>query len=570
MVLRAGPGGREVVAVDVKNRHIVKITQKFGRRRFIGYAGRPWGTARRMTVIRPDSYDDALSLIPGETAPMVRKQVTLKDQYYRLTQFFEEERRGGLTGWRVDPKRIARKFGFTKLKVRLPTQGEIMSYECTNGDAFCGPQYGATKGKEREKIAEEAAEIWRTFREEECFDAPPPLWYVGGREKPMSYTDFMMDKPARMILMPTGEEEFVSGRFVHAVLGWLKNNITPAVLGVGPYQGNWRRLGKEFEGSTRFLEMDYSGYDATVSEELIRRAFQIISYSIDPEEEDAVVSRWLNWVMDSFINSYIVMPDRFVFQKSKGIPSGSVWTSLIGTLVNYIVIVEAMAWAGIDSRSTTVRVCGDDSLIGFKVGEEEKMKTLPMWIEARFGVTVKEWKITSKWSKNPEDRGETPKFLGRYWDPEGLPWREPKESALQLVSPKGKINSIDDAYVEAFMDNPRDLKLQEIVQRRLGDVAFDELYGKVHRAYVGDGCRRTGHEIYRRRSGAIRYIGGRSHKWRSWTEAILYGSSRSGRWRIRRNEGGTEEANKDSFISWEAVIAESTAQQPAALRPRRR
>jgi hypothetical protein len=113
---------------------------------------------------------------------------------------------------------------------------------------------------------------------------------------------------------------------------------------------------------------DFSGFDQTVPSWLIRVAFDILRQNIDFEnyrgervgKKDA--QKWRN-VWDAmvwyFINTPILMPDGRMFRKYRGVPSGSWWTQMIDSVVNYVLVKYITNCQQAEIRA--LRVLGDDS-----------------------------------------------------------------------------------------------------------------------------------------------------------------------------------------------------------------
>jgi len=123
------------------------------------------------------------------------------------------------------------------------------------------------------------------------------------------------------------------------------------------------RLGHVIHG------LDFSGFDTGVPPWLIHAAFDILHDNVD----------WLNWrgkptskrsrqkwrnVWDGmkwyFINTPILMPDGRMFRKHRGVPSGSWFTQLIDSVVNYI-LIEYLAGCQ-EQEIEELKVLGDDSV----------------------------------------------------------------------------------------------------------------------------------------------------------------------------------------------------------------
>jgi len=121
--------------------------------------------------------------------------------------------------------------------------------------------------------------------------------------------------------------------------------------------------------------LDFSSFDSTVPSWLIRVAFDILHQNIDWEHwRGKPVSKrnrqkWRN-VWDGmvwyFINTPILMPDGRMFRKRRGVPSGTWFTQLIDSVVNYIVVKYITECQGVAAKS--LKVLGDDS--AFRSGQE--------------------------------------------------------------------------------------------------------------------------------------------------------------------------------------------------------
>jgi hypothetical protein len=121
--------------------------------------------------------------------------------------------------------------------------------------------------------------------------------------------------------------------------------------------------------------LDFSAFDSSVPSWLIRVAFDILHQNIDWEHwRGKPVSKrnrqkWRN-VWDGmvwyFINTPILMPDGRMFRKHRGVPSGTWFTQLVDSVVNYIVVQYLTKCQGVEARA--LKVLGDDS--AFRSGKE--------------------------------------------------------------------------------------------------------------------------------------------------------------------------------------------------------
>lgn len=108
--------------------------------------------------------------------------------------------------------------------------------------------------------------------------------------------------------------------------------------------------------------IDFSSFDASLNPEIIEAAFSILLTHFNLDDQHL---RLWKKLIDYFINTTILMPDGYVYQKSRGIPSGSFFTQLIGSIANFIIIQYASysrLLGPIHYRD--ILVMGDDSVFG--------------------------------------------------------------------------------------------------------------------------------------------------------------------------------------------------------------
>jgi hypothetical protein len=112
-------------------------------------------------------------------------------------------------------------------------------------------------------------------------------------------------------------------------------------------------------GRGAVLSLDFSNFDATVPFEVIDFIFKILAGWFTPETEPLLV-----FLRESFKRSSIFTPGGLIYRpRTGGIPSGSVLTNLIGSLVNLWVMAYAAASCGAIIADAMVQ--GDDGLYRF-------------------------------------------------------------------------------------------------------------------------------------------------------------------------------------------------------------
>jgi len=151
--------------------------------------------------------------------------------------------------------------------------------------------------------------------------------------------------------------------------------------------------------------LDFSKFDATILEYFIRKAFDILSTWF--ERKDRYQFGW-HRVVDYFVKTPIVMPDGHLYVgKSRGIPSGSFFTQMIGSIVNFVVLKSVFYRLGSSISTHRILVLGDDSI--FSCDENIPLDVLKKEFE-RYGMVL----------NTEKSRRQDLHFLGANWE-SGLP-----------------------------------------------------------------------------------------------------------------------------------------------------
>jgi hypothetical protein len=141
----------------------------------------------------------------------------------------------------------------------------------------------------------------------------------------------------------------------------------PLMLGRGSQRLYTEWLCNYKEGE-KLHGLDFSGFDTHVPAWLIHVAFDILKRCLDWEYDGTTphtrkgkqkLSNLWNAVKWYFINTPILMPDGRMFRKHHGVPSGSFFTQLIDSVVNYILVKYVTRMQNLEVRN--LKVLGDDS-----------------------------------------------------------------------------------------------------------------------------------------------------------------------------------------------------------------
>ena len=176
--------------------------------------------------------------------------------------------------------------------------------------------------------------------------------------------------------------------------------------------------------------LDYSKYDSTVPKWIIKSVFEMIKEKFPACEHDTI-----DWICYEFIHTKIILPDGSERTKCKGIPSGSYFTQIVGSLVNMLMIRTwqySLYGENVDAYTTvegaiSFMVMGDDNIVF--MAEEINRKKLASYLKKNFGVVVHGEKCD--YGTNMDD----PVFLKRTWCEDGE-WRDPLELFINMCHPE--------------------------------------------------------------------------------------------------------------------------------------
>jgi hypothetical protein len=204
-----------------------------------------------------------------------------------------------------------------------------------------------------------------------------------------------------------------------------------------PFQWGYSTLERgalisELDGRFRYIYgTDFSKFDACVPAFILKDVFAMIRETFVMDESLGLV--WEMLVRD-FIHTRIVGPDGDIYQKHHGIPSGSAFTSLVGSIVN--LIVTEYIWIGVTGQELSfnaIFVMGDDALIGSERYITPKVMS-KFATELGFTLNPDKTGVTSGAGLRTKME-EWPHFLGHYWV-NGVPQRPEREVARAMACPE--------------------------------------------------------------------------------------------------------------------------------------
>lgn len=287
------------------------------------------------------------------------------------------------------------------------------------------PYKGKLKGEVYNEAFEDAVSVSNNEK-----DPYPCTAFVRtqGRKKP--------DGPPKVRLVWGYPLEMIilESRYAIPILDHIQTHVVTSALGRRKVQ-----LATQLECLRTYpviYKADWSKFDATVPTQIIAQCFEILRPLFSESEGDYdIIKRY-------FCTCGIISPTgEVITRRRKGIPSGSFFTSIIGTMVNefvttYLFLRQGVKWDGM--------YLGDDSIVGLN----SRVDTTKMKLQAlkEFGMKLDTEKL---------NYGHSIEFLGHYWE-SGRGMRPIEESIRRLAYPeRWNLNvKMSDLVSSLYGDNP--------------------------------------------------------------------------------------------------------------------
>lgn len=167
-----------------------------------------------------------------------------------------------------------------------------------------------------------------------------------------------------------------------------------------------------------FISLDYSHFDQSISDWLIYDAFDIIRSAFEEVDEEL-----FQIVVNDFIHKNFIHADGVLYSR-KGVPSGSMFTQIVDSIVNVLMVTTYLNSFG---TSGEMIVMGDDNLLYTR--DKVSVDAIASYITKNFGVVVNADKTSS------DTASHDPEFLSRVWRYNGQ-WREPHTVVAKMLYPE--------------------------------------------------------------------------------------------------------------------------------------
>lgn len=174
-----------------------------------------------------------------------------------------------------------------------------------------------------------------------------------------------------------------------------------------------------------WITLDYSKYDQSIPGWLIYEGFDVIEAAFD--KSHGFDEELWRIVKDDFVHKVFLLGNGKVVEAHDGVPSGSMFTQIMDTIVNRLMILTYLHAKSIDTCDISMIIMGDDNLIFSSV--ELDSDDIAGYLMRNFGVKVN----PSKSSQGSID--DAPEFLSRHWTDRGV-YRVPAILLAKLLYPE--------------------------------------------------------------------------------------------------------------------------------------
>lgn len=184
-------------------------------------------------------------------------------------------------------------------------------------------------------------------------------------------------------------------------------------------------INRKMRRSRYWISLDYSKYDQSIPGWLIFECFDIIEAMFD--KSAGFDEELWHIVKNDFVHKVMINGNGELIESHDGVPSGSMFTQIMDTLVNIVMIKTYFESKGINKNSYSMIIMGDDNLLCTLEPVDDK--DLAGYLMRNFGVKVNDDK-SSKGRK-----GQAPEFLSRVWTSRGV-YRCPEVLVAKLLYPE--------------------------------------------------------------------------------------------------------------------------------------
>lgn len=415
-------------------------------------------------AIRSELSNDQILAMWGKEKRYLKENEVLQ----KLKGMGGERNDGGKRHGKYTTHQYARMLRFTEMRLEPPGVTSPLGVYVSNPSAAPGHYYVKLGYKSKAAALSDARirasmVIWRLQQGEPPEEVEPVVWMCATREKEFDVLEEKktgVKKLARLLVVPDMIEGLIGGCITQPIQACMKTIKLPIVYGEKWEQDGFALLALRMcRYNSRYIMLDATDFSKNLPRWIIKQAFGVIYHAFDPSSDRGLLERILDWAYLQLVYSYIVLPNGVVVRTCGGNKSGSVWTTLIDSICNFMMLKDGIKHVCDDYYlSVSVFVKGDDSVIEIPNWVRGvQMKDLCSYLSSEFGYIPKVSQSygTDYFYTTPTTRGV--EFLGHYWGESGLPVRDTMKTVMQLTHPSRGYRTTGDKVMNtlcAYLNNP--------------------------------------------------------------------------------------------------------------------
>lgn len=339
------------------------------------------------------------------------------------------------------------------------------------------------------------------------FDTLREVWTVASRPKLVKLEEKIFkiregNPCCRGISVGGSLEQMVSSILYYSIEAMVKKNFRDRkmgiAIGINRLGEDWALTKEQFANYDYGLVCDYSKFDQTIPPSLLNRLrdFIIESFYNETPLERELLSKYKAFFNSNIVNKLYTVDNDHFFEVKCGLPSGTLWTSIGGSLINLIIIEEFKK--EISKEDIDYLIYGDDHILFFNSEDDPEIlkRKYLKFVKDKFGMEIDEagsyisrkadFFVTYKrpvfdpkdiecspgqstsnltprrfeFSRHPFEKfslkdgtthrwsyvfGRRLKFLQYYWTETGASIRPLSESLIRIINPENPVKTVADA-----------------------------------------------------------------------------------------------------------------------------
>jgi hypothetical protein len=282
------------------------------------------------------------------------------------------------------------------------------------------------------------------------------LWSIGGRARRQDMTQGKVPE-SRIVMMPETPNYLIAAAISQPLSKALKKNLllkphSECFMGQDVTLGGWSRIRDFVKPGTPTLELDWARFDSTVLENAMAASFCLLRTSFPRSKK---IDKIFLFIMSGVIYKNVALSQRFIYKITRGVPSGSPFTSILDTMCNWVClnyVLRKESLFGVSGPDDyKLAVAGDDTLIAFTNPDTFKLEDAS-YVSERF-------KALTNLQCEPEDMNLEDWFGGELFTPgdiefapsllktiiyQGLPGRRLTDLVKAISCPESRQRSYGD------------------------------------------------------------------------------------------------------------------------------